>query len=155
MTDASRMDKRYDSRDLDDRQRKLMESGGWCAPSACAVGICTNVSVHDDECPSPGWGYNEWEGVDMSLPWLLLPELKIKRGGIRHPWFRVETAISMHKRWLRRTFWRVNVRYHDGERMMHHYMTFYSASDAANAEQIIKFTVQAVNEKYWREKNAR
>lgn len=84
-----------------------------------------------------------------------LPRIQVKRGGIRFPWFRVETAISIHKRWLRRTFWRVNVRYHDGERMMHHYMTFYSASDAANAEQIIKFTVQTVNEKYWREKDAR
>lgn len=152
------------SRDLDDRQRteKFLErcrEGGCCGVNRIHVPGCEKRKAHLDKRAaqqSRGWcAPSEVLYPDPDLKIMPDEHIITRRGLVRFPWFRVETAISMHKRWFRRTFWRVHVRYHDGERMMHHYMTFYNRSDAGNAEQIIKFTAQTVNEKYYGEKNAR
>lgn len=91
-------------------------------------------------------------------PSLEIPQVQVKRGGLYWPRFRVETMVQPAKRrFLRRRMWQLHVRYWDPEnnKHAHHYMVFASQQDANNAEQIIKFTIQTINEQYEEEKRAR
>lgn len=86
------------------------------------------------------------------------PAIGTVRGGIFYPRYRVETMVEpAKKRFLRRRTWRLHVRYWDPEnnKHAHHYMVFASQQDANNAEQIIKFTIQTINEQYQEEQRAR
>jgi len=128
---------------LDDIQRS-----GWCAPSACGAGICTPEETHDPDCQGPGWAYKMLATAGRSM--LTLPQLTVKRGGIRWGRFRVETLILPvdGRRWYNRTRWELHIRYHDGERHMHHRMEFDQRDLAENAKQIIQFMMKWTNETY-------
>lgn len=108
---------------------KLVESGGWCAPSHAEV-----------------FGYSDA---------LELPKIQVKRGGIRYPRFRVELLVHpMRKRFLRRRQWRLSIRWTEMDgRFQHHHMEFSSEPLARNAEQIMKFALQTINEEYWNERD--
>lgn len=112
----------------------VLDSGGWAMPS--------EVIYPDYEIAHP----------------LGFPQLQVKRGGLYWPRFRVETMVQPAKRrFLRRQMWQLHVRYWDPEnnKHAHHYMVFASQHDANNAEQIIKFAIQTINEQYQEEKRAR
>lgn len=106
----------------------------WCAPSEVVYGF-------------PGQEHPQE-----------FPQVQVERGGIYYPRYRVETMVqSAKKRFLRRQMWQLHVRYWDPAafKYMHHMMIFASEHDANNAEQIIKFTIQTINEQYNEEKRAR
>lgn len=117
----------------DGESEPVIESGGWIAPSEVF--------------------YDNFEKFHP----LEFPEMAITRGGLRFPWFGVYTSVQMYRvGFWRRKEWRLHIGYWDQEqnRQVTHYMQFTDGSAARNAEQIIKFTMQTVNEKYWKEKNA-
>lgn len=58
------------------------ETGGWCAPSPCATGVCNSYSIHDADCKGPGWAYN-MSTYHLADGVLDLPSISVKRGGIR------------------------------------------------------------------------
>lgn len=68
----------------------------WTAPSACAVGICTNSDKHEPGCKGPGWGY-----VTPRIygPVLDLPTISVKRGGIRSSRVRLSIKREGWREW--------------------------------------------------------
>ena len=110
----------------------IAESSGWCVPSEVIK------SEYDVILPAQD---------------VVLPALTVPRGGLKPPFFIVETFVQKYRRGLfKRPEWRLHIRYYDGVRPMHHYMQFATEPLARNAEKIIEFTVQTVNEKYAKEK---
>jgi hypothetical protein len=79
--------------------------GGWCTPSSCAVGVCTNSDKHDESCEGPGWGYEY--GKNAAWPPLDLPTVSVKRVGMRFWPMLPELSVRIleYGRW----FWK---RYH-------------------------------------------
>lgn len=74
----------------------VVDTEGWCAPTACAVGICTNSDKHDPDCKGPGWGY-----VTPKIygPVLDLPTISVKRGGIRRSRVRLSIKREGWREW--------------------------------------------------------
>lgn len=80
----------------------VVVSTGWCMPaSRCAAEICTRYDMHEEGCRTQGWDLDPvpWDGTVAGLPpevtegtlvrdpfedFLDLPEIKARRGGIRH-----------------------------------------------------------------------
>lgn len=65
-------------------------NGGWCAPSRCAVGVCTTDAEHEEGCEGPGWAYAR---LRIGGGMLMLPEITVNRGGIRFQRFPVHTTV--------------------------------------------------------------
>lgn len=108
------------------------QTGGWCAPSRCEVGICTDAERHDASCQGPGHAYQMMRNADTTGPLLELPEVKVKRGGLRWPITRLEWAIKPRHTLFRKRYsvgWRVlgvagEINWIDG---------FHTREDADNA----------------------
>lgn len=83
------------------------------------------------------------------------PKVQVKRGGIFYPRYRVETMVQpARKRFLRRQTWNLHVRYWDPaqKRYMNHIMEGFPAENLANnAAEIMKFTIQTINEQVHQE----
>lgn len=77
---------------------------GWCAPSRCAVGVCLPEDPHDEDCPGPGSAYHK--RFDTTGPLLELPEVRVRRGGLRWPVTRLSHSVSVTKDhwWSRRRY---------------------------------------------------
>lgn len=86
-----------------------------------------------------------------------IPEVTVKRGGVRFPRFRVETMVTRRRRrwfWQRKR-WNLHVRYWDPaqHRNAHHIMEGFPAENLAiNAAEIIKFMMQTINDQYQEER---
>lgn len=122
------------------------ETGGWCAPSRCAVGVCTTDAEHDESCEGPGWAYARLRiGGDM----LMLPEITVRRGGIRYPRFHLHTAIRKTgwRKWVVRTFYHPPTALEIGP--------FKKREQAEAAEKALLLLNRQVSDLYYDEKDGK
>lgn len=134
-------------------------TGGWSAPTACAAGVCASLGS-DPETHDKGCAMVLSRSALQSAGWMMpsenlydIPQLQIKRGGIKFPRFRAETAIVSRRRWFRRTTWTLHVRYRSGANPDHMKIVFRNEQEARDAESGIKTMMQSINDDYNAEKS--
>lgn len=129
----------------------LVQAGGWCAPSACGAGICQVNDEHDEDCPEPGWAYKQ-QASATCVEDLSLPSLVVKRGGIRHARFIINTHIYSRKpHWWNRRTWHLRVQTWNGEEYVTSVLDLDSKERAEAAELQVKLVVKNINENYFKE----
>lgn len=120
----------------------LKDTGGWCAPSACAAGVCGSVWEHDPGC--------EYAVV------LDLPRIQVKRGGIRHARFVVSTHVYSRKpHWWSRKTWHLRMQVWNGVEHVTAVLDLDNKARAEAAELMLKLCGKSVNENYFKELDER